>query len=82
MALVIDYGEDHSFANSFRGLQNHQPVKDDESILKNVGNMDLTSYVNFQQIKQVALTNKQMMVEGPIPQGQFLECMGMAHRVE
>ena len=23
-----------------------------------------------------------MVVEGPLPQGQFLECMGIAHRVE
>lgn len=23
MALVVDYGEDHSFSNSFRGLMNH-----------------------------------------------------------
>ena len=82
MALIVDYGENHSFANSFRGLKNHQLVKDEESILSNVGNIDLTSYVNFQQISQVAKTNKQIIAEGPIPQGQFLECMGIAHRVE
>lgn len=49
-ALVIDYGEDHSFSNSFRGLKNHKLVKDEAEILRNVGNIDLTSYVNFNQL--------------------------------
>ena len=47
MALIIDYGEDHSFSNSFRGLKQHQLVKDDQEILDNIGNIDLTTYVNF-----------------------------------
>ena len=47
MAIVIDYGEDHSFSNSFRGLKNHELIKDEQTILDNVGNMDLTAYVNF-----------------------------------
>ena len=92
MALVVDYGEDHSFSNSFRGLMNHQLVKEEEKILENVGNLDLTAYVDFRQIRQVALTSKSskytefliilVIAEGPVPQGQFLECMGIAHRVE
>lgn len=49
-ALVIDYGEDHSFSNSFRGLKNHKLVKDENEILANIGNIDLTSYVNFNQL--------------------------------
>ena len=47
IGLVIDYGEDHSFSNSFRGLKNHKLVKNDSDILANIGNIDLTSYVNF-----------------------------------
>lgn len=47
MGLVIDYGETHSFSNSFRGLKNHKLVKDDQQILDNIGNIDLTTYVNF-----------------------------------
>ena len=35
--------------------------------MDNIGNIDLTSYVNFQQISEVAKTNPQMLVEGPIP---------------
>ena len=59
MGLVIDYGEDHSFSNSFRGLKNHKLVKDEADILANIGNIDLTTYVNFTQIAEVAKTNKQ-----------------------
>jgi SAM-dependent MidA family methyltransferase len=33
LALVVDYGEDHSFSNSFRGLKNHKLVKGDNEIL-------------------------------------------------
>ena len=51
----------------------------------------MTAYVDFRQIRQVALTSKSskyekliilVIAEGPVPQGQFLECMGIAHRVE
>ena len=28
IALVIDYGEDHAFSNSFRGIMNHKLVKE------------------------------------------------------
>mmetsp|Transcript_7080 Transcript_7080/g.5039 ORF Transcript_7080/g.5039 Transcript_7080/m.5039 type:complete len:99 (+) Transcript_7080:1047-1343(+) len=45
--LVVDYGEDHSFSNSFRGFMEHKLIKDWDPIIRNVGKMDLTSYVNF-----------------------------------
>ena len=82
MGLVIDYGEAHSFSNSFRGLKNHKLVKDEKQILENIGNIDLTTYVNFNQISQVAKANPAIFCEGPMPQGQFLECMGITQRVE
>ena len=47
MSLIVDYGEPHSFSNSFRGLKQHKLVKDDQEILDNIGNIDLTTYVNF-----------------------------------
>lgn len=59
MALVIDYGENHGFSNSFRGLKNHSLVKDEEEILANIGNIDLTTYVNFRQIGEIAKQNEQ-----------------------
>ena len=33
MGIIIDYGENHSFSNSFRGLKNHKLVKDENEIL-------------------------------------------------
>lgn len=33
MGLIIDYGENNSFSNSFRGLKNHKLIKDEEEIL-------------------------------------------------
>lgn len=44
--------------------------------------MDLTSYVNFQQISQVACMNKKIISHGPMPQGQFLESMGIRVRMQ
>lgn len=58
MGLIIDYGEAHSFSNSFRGLKNHKLVKEEDEIMSNIGNIDLTTYVDFRQIKQIAIQNK------------------------
>ena len=92
-ALVIDYGEDHAFSNSFRvsiasnwwlwqGIKDHKLVKDYDAIIRQVGTLDLTAYVNFQQIQQIARMNKQLKVMPIMPQGQFLECMGIRLRLE
>eukprot|EP00347_Sterkiella_histriomuscorum_P000709 403374808 len=81
-ALIIDYGEDHAFTNSFRGIKNHQVVKDFKEICDNVGQIDLTSYVNFAQIKKIAQNNENLIVNGPMPQGLFLESMGINMRKE
>ena len=64
-ALVVDYGEDHAFSNSFRGIQNHKLVKDWPTIFNQVGRLDLTSYVNFKQIAQLAKMNKKIMLVTP-----------------
>ena len=66
-ALVVDYGEDHAFSNSFRGIQNHKLVKDWPTIFNQVGRLDLTSYVNFKQIAQLAKMNKKIITHGPMP---------------
>jgi len=81
-ALVVDYGEDHAFSNSFRGIQNHKLIKDWPTIFNEVGRLDLTSYVNFNQVSQVAQMNKKVVSNGPMPQGQFLESMGILVRMQ
>jgi NADH dehydrogenase [ubiquinone] 1 alpha subcomplex assembly factor 7 len=57
-ALIVDYGEDHAFSNSFRGIKDHKLIKDWPSIFHNIGTLDLTAYVNFKQLSQVAKQNK------------------------
>ena len=66
-ALIVDYGEDHAFSNSFRGIQNHRLIKDWPSIFDEVGRLDLTSYVNFKQISLVSQMNKNVVSFGPMP---------------
>ena len=46
-ALIVDYGENHAFSNSFRGIKDHKIIKDWPTIFENVGELDLTAYVNF-----------------------------------
>lgn len=67
-ALIIDYGEDHAFSNSFRvslrltnalkGIKDHKIVKEFDQIVDNIGQIDLTSYVNFAQIKKISESKK------------------------
>ena len=56
--MVIDYGSDHAFSNSFRGIKNHKIIKDFKEISDKIGTIDLTGYVNFAQIKKLAESNK------------------------
>lgn len=57
-ALIVDYGEDHAFSNSFRAIKEHKLIKDMTRIIDDVGSIDLTSYVNFAQIRKIAETAK------------------------
>jgi len=67
-------------------------VKEFDKIIEQVGKIDLTSYVNFSQIKKIAEANAQsnqnffnqrlVQANGPMPQGLFLECMGITMRLE
>ena len=81
-AVIVDYGEDHAFSNSFRGIKDHKVIKDWPTIFDYIGEIDLTSYVNFKQISEIAKKNKDIVANGPVPQGLFLECMGIKVRME
>ena len=65
--LIIDYGEDHAFSDSFRGIKDHRLVKDWPTIIDMVGTLDLTAYVNFAQIQTIAKLNKQVVTHPPMP---------------
>ena len=73
-ALIIDYGEDRAFSNSFRvsficvlkvfqGIKDHKIVKEFDRIIEEIGGIDLTSYVNFSQIKNIAEANQASKIE-------------------
>ena len=47
LCLAVDYGSDHAFSNSFRGIKNHKIFTDFSDIAQNIGQIDLTTYVNF-----------------------------------
>lgn len=45
-ALIIDYGEDHAFTDSIRGIRKHKFIRE-KDILQYPGECDLSVYVNF-----------------------------------
>lgn len=74
--LFIDYGDNHAFSNSFRGIKDQKIYKDDK-ILINTGQCDLTSYVNFKALKDVVNRFPTLRCPQILVQGDFLECMGI-----
>ena len=79
-ALIIDYGEDHAFSNSFRGIKSQKLIKGDE-ILKYSGECDLTSYVNFKALKKVVYNYPNLQIGGLMKQGDFLEILQAYQRM-
>ena len=73
--LLIDYGEDHAFTDSFRAIKD-QKIYKNEDILKYTGEADLTSYVNFKAIKNVVYKFNSLKVGGILTQHDFLGAMG------
>lgn len=80
-ALICDYGEDRAFSNSFRAIKSQKVLIGDE-ILRNTGECDLTTYVNFKALKRVVYTYlNNLKVGGMMSQGDFLEIMQMYERM-
>ena len=77
VALFIDYGHDQSgFGDTLQAVKNHKFT----DALRDVGEADLTSHVDFAAVKRAAGDN--VVVHGPIGQGDFLKNMGIAYRAE
>ncbi|KAH9812427.1 S-adenosyl-L-methionine-dependent methyltransferase [Melampsora americana] len=72
--LIVDYGDDHHFADSLRGFHKHQIVDP----LHKPGLTDLTANVNFSKIKE--MMNPFCKTYGPISQREFLLKMGIEIR--
>ena len=76
-ALIIDYGKDNAIGDSLQAVQQHQPV----DILHDLGKSDLSAWVDFNAIKNIAIT-KGAKVVGPQHQGDFLKQLGLYQRAE
>ena len=76
----MDYGEEQAFQNSLRGIHKHKYVNEKE-MLRRPGEVDLSAYVNFSAIREVA-RKEQLHVGDLMPQGFFLESMGISLRID
>lgn len=75
VALFIDYGHDQSgFGDTLQAVKDHKFT----DALRDVGEADLTSHVDFGAVKRAAGDN--VVVLGPIGQGDFLKNMGIEIR--
>lgn len=76
MGLIIDYGYDRpGFGNTFQAIAKHQYA----DVLEKPGACDLTAHVNFTDLKTRGKTAG-LDVFGPVPQGEFLQTVGLEHR--
>ena len=75
--LVIDYGKSDQLGDTLQAVANHRPV----SPLSDCGAADITHWVNFRQLGQVAEAAQARLI-GPVPQGRFLLELGIAERAE
>ena len=77
--LVADYGENQAFSNSIRAIKDHKKV---ENWVNLAGKADLSAYVDFSALKSVVKQYSELQTVGPIPQGAFLESMGISLRLD
>ncbi|KAI0687721.1 S-adenosyl-L-methionine-dependent methyltransferase [Cytidiella melzeri] len=75
-ALIVDYGGEKSYGNSFRAFKDHKIV----DVFHRPGECDLTTNVDFAYLKDAVLDLAIPL--GPLPQGTFLTRMGLQLRVE
>lgn len=73
-ALFIDYGPEHSgFGDSLQALRDHARA----DALAEPGSADLTAHVDFAALSRAAAS---ATVHGPLPQGVFLQRLGLVSR--
>ncbi|CCJ29262.1 unnamed protein product, partial [Pneumocystis jirovecii] len=78
-ALIIDYGPlDTIPIHTLRGIRAHHVVSPFEA----PGEVDLSSDVDFQALKEVVLKNNELDVYGPVEQGTWLKAMGIELRAK
>lgn len=75
--LIIDYGRKGNSGDSLQAVSKHRPVK----VFHEPGKADLSHWVDFSALAQSASAQGARLI-GPVPQGQFLMRIGLAHRAE
>ena len=75
--LIIDYAKNRKFGNSIKSIKKHKIIDP----LKEIGNSDISSHVNFNLIKK---TSKKfnLITKGPVSQKNFLISLGILYRAE
>ncbi|KAJ2547541.1 hypothetical protein EV175_005181 [Coemansia sp. RSA 1933] len=76
MGLAIDYGQDWTQGDTFRGIKAHRFAHP----LSAPGSMDLTADVDFSYLRHAAAGKAKC--HGPIEQGSFLHAMGIQARLQ
>ncbi len=76
-ALLVDYGENYTQADTLRGFRQHKQV----SALSVPGVADITADVDFAACARAAAKRGAVAIGG-IPQGEFLVRMGVVDRVQ
>ncbi len=77
-ALMIDYGDWRSRGDTLQALHAHQPVDP----LTDPGQADLTAHVDFEALARAAQTVPGLTHSPMVPQGVFLERLGITHRAQ
>lgn len=77
-ALFFDYGHgEHAIGETLQAVKSH----DYADVLKNPGDQDITAHVDFAQLAEAARAAGAEVL-GPVPQGAFLERLGMRQRAD
>ncbi|HEY2890281.1 MAG TPA: SAM-dependent methyltransferase [Dongiaceae bacterium] len=75
-ALIVDYGSAQSLpGESLQAVRQHQPV----DVLADPGSADLSAHVDFAGLLGAA-TSAGAAAHGPLPQGEFLQRLGLDAR--
>lgn len=77
-ALFFDYGHgENAIGETLQAVKSH----DYADVLKKPGEQDITAHVDFQQLAEAAEAEGAQVL-GPVPQGAFLERLGMRQRAD
>ena len=79
--LNVDYGGSGSYSNSIRAIKQHKFIPE-PYFWQIPGKCDLSAYVNFSSLAEFAENNAGIKAFEPVPQGYFLQAMGINPRIQ